>query len=109
MNYYENNYGVHIVFHMHEQTKPLSGEVTDEMFEEAVGDFVGKVTYHVNTNSCTVSMDTLNEKYQPNILVRELVGVLKTDWVPEMLKQMAGVERYMFKPVWCKQLNRHFM
>lgn len=108
---YENSYGVHIVFYLNEQTGtlPSDGEVTDEQLKAVTGDFVGKITYHVNTNSCTIDIGTLHQGYAPNELAKELVSILKSDWSASMLKEMASVENYTFKPVWCKQLNRHFM
>ena len=107
---YENEYGVHLKCIVHEQLKPIpdDSEVSRDELKDIVGSYVGTITFHVKTNSCSIDNAKLNPMYTPNDLAKELVKVLKSDAGKGIVKR-AGIEDYKFKPVWSKQLERHFV
>ncbi len=75
--------------------------------EDKVGADIGLVTYHTSTHSITIGKK-IKEGYTADKLALEFVEFLKNASVAEEVKKLSGLEKISTRPVWCKQLNKHF-
>ena len=80
-----------------------SANVTEDGIE--FREDIGLVTYHVNTNSITVGKFK-KEGISDLELVERFMQIYKDDVFKDYLKSMDCTIHT--KPVWSKQLNRHF-
>lgn len=107
---YVNEYGTHINVYYSEQTGDIPEGTPDDspINNEVVGERVAKLTYHVSTHSITIGK-YIREDYTAEDIALEFVSMMKTDWFKDYIKETAKVSEVSTKPIWCKQLGKHFV
>lgn len=107
---YVNEYGTHINVYYSEQTGDIPEGTPDDspIINEVVGERVAKLTYHVSTHSITIGK-YIREDYTAEDIALEFVDMMKTDWFKDYIKETAKVDEVSTKPIWCKQLGKHFV
>lgn len=78
----------------------------DRETQEYVDD-VGMVNYHVATHSITIGK-RIKEGYTETDLALFFTDLLKDKEFKGFIKDAAEVKNIPNRPVWCKQLNKHF-
>lgn len=99
-----NEYGTHINVYLNEQA-----ETTTEGDVEGIvaGDNIAKVTYHVTTHSITIGK-FIKEGYTADEVALQFIALLKDEIFQNYVKETAKIDKVSTKPVWCKQLEKHF-
>lgn len=107
---YVNEYGTHINVYFSEQTGSIPEGTPDDspIINEVVGERVAKLTYHVSTHSISIGK-YIKEEYTAEDIALEFVNMMKTDWFKDYIKEIAKVSEVSTKPIWCKQLGKHFV
>ena len=107
---YVNEYGTHINVYYSEQIKAIpEGTPSDSpLIKEAEGEHVAKLTYHVSTHSITIGKN-IKEGYTAEDIALEFAGMMRTDWFRDYVKKVANLDKVSKKPIWCKQLGKHFV
>lgn len=89
--------GTHIKVYLKEYDKD-----TDKFIDD-----IGVVTYHVTTHSITLG-EKIKNGYTETELALLFTDMLKDKEFREFIKSTAEVKNIPYRPVWCKQLNKHF-
>lgn len=89
--------GTHIKVYLKEFSKEK-----DEFIDD-----IGVVTYHVTTHSITLG-EKIKKGYTETELALLFTDMLKDKEFRDFIKKTAEIKNVPYRPVWCKQLNKHF-